>query len=76
MTKEVRLGLSNVFSQSKPPVLQFNPQVGHWRLWTAYNPTLELGTFIDLLPNGQLHRVTIKPDFTSSVTDMEVGRVP
>ena len=76
MTREVRLGLSQVFSQSKPPVLHFDPKHGCWRLWTAYNPDLTLGTYIDLLPNGQLHRVTINPDFTSSVTDMEVGRVP
>lgn len=74
MTKEIRLGLSNVFAQSKPPVLHYDPQHGRWRLWTTYNPTLMLGTYIDLYPDGKMHRVTIKPDYTSSVTDMEVGR--
>lgn len=70
MTKEIRLGLSNVFSQSKPPVLHFDPQHGRWRLWSSYNATLDKGTYIDLFPDGRMQRVTIRNDFTLDVTDL------
>lgn len=64
--KEVRYGLEKS-SQSKPPVLQYVPGSGHWRLWLAYNATLTKGTYLALHPQGEVERVTINPDETLSL---------
>lgn len=71
MSKEVRLGLFDPWSKSKPPVLQFMPQDGFWRLWTSYDSDLTKGTCIELHSDGTIMRQTILPDTTTIVTEVK-----
>jgi len=62
LLKEIRFGIVDPISKSKPPFLQWIG--GQWRLWLAYNPTLTEGTFLILNDNGTITRRTILPDGT------------
>jgi len=62
LSKEVRFGLFDPVSKSKPPFLQWIG--GQWRLWTAYNPSLTEGTYVILNQDGSLTRITQLPDGT------------
>jgi len=53
----IRLGITNI-SVTKPPFLEWTG--GFWRCWTAYNPSVTSGTYIELQSNGQMERVTIQ----------------
>jgi len=64
--KERRLGLQDVLSKTKPPVIQFTIG-GHWRVWTAYNPELTLGTYIQLEPDGSMRHTIVNPDFSETL---------
>ena len=43
----------------------------HWRLWLMANGTFTLGTFIQLLDNGTINRVTWHEDGTESVMEVK-----
>lgn len=43
---------------------------GHWRLWLMANGDFTLGTFIQLLDNGQVNHVTWHEDGTESVLEV------
>ncbi len=60
MMKEVRLGLTDPLSITKPPVLQWKN--GQWRLWTAYNQMLTAGTYIALHTDGRMERIVMSAD--------------
>ena len=64
--KHRRIGLQH--GLTKPPILEWNGNV--WRVWTAYNSTLSLGTFIELDELGNAVITTIKPDGTESLQRM------
>lgn len=64
LKKEVRLGLVDPISKSKPPILHWIG--GQWRLWTTYNQTLTEGTYILLGENGSLTRINANSDGTHS----------
>ena len=44
---------------------------GHWRLWLMANGDFTLGTFIQLLDNGIVNRVTWHEDGTESVMEIK-----
>lgn len=58
-----RFKLHNV-SKSKPPVLDFHEATQQWRVWTAYDPGLNYGTYYTLGSNGIFAVFTVKPDGT------------
>lgn len=66
MTKEVRLGLVDPISKSKPPILQWIG--GQWRLWTTYNFALTEGTYILLGDDGKLTRISPNANGTHTET--------
>jgi|TARA_Y100000034_G_scaffold126115_1_gene176871 hypothetical protein len=41
--------------------------IGHWRLWLMANGDFTLGTFIQLLDNGAINRVTWHEDGSETV---------
>ncbi|KKL75427.1 hypothetical protein LCGC14_2054980 [marine sediment metagenome] len=43
---------------------------GHWRLWLMANGDFTLGTFIQLLDNGKVNRVTWHEDGTETVLEI------
>ena len=43
----------------------------HWRLWLMANGDFTLGTFIQLLDNGVVNRVTWHEDGTESVMEIK-----
>lgn len=43
----------------------------HWRLWLMANGDFSLGTFIQLLDNGDINRVTWHPDGTETVLELK-----
>ena len=43
----------------------------HWRLWLMANGDFTLGTFIQLLDNGKINRVTWHEDGTESVLEVK-----
>jgi hypothetical protein len=43
----------------------------YWRIWLTANGDFTLGTFIQLLDNGKVNRVTWHEDGTESVFEME-----
>jgi len=63
----VRLGL-DPSSRTKPPVIEYDWQTAQWRVWTAYNPSLSVGTFFALRDRGVIERRTIARDGMVSVT--------
>lgn len=67
MRTDIRLGLVDTLSKTKPPVLQWLQSDGLWRVWTMYNPTLTLGTRIVLNGDGSLRRITTLPDGTETL---------
>lgn len=61
-----RIGLAH--GASKPPILEWDGSV--WKVWTAYDPRLEHGTFIELDELGNAVMTTIHPDNTVSLHSM------
>ena len=47
--------------------LRIEREIGHWRLWLMANGDFTLGTFIQLLDNGVVNRVTWHEDGTETV---------
>ena len=43
----------------------------HWRLWLMANGDFTLGTFIQLLDDGTINRVTWHPDGTETVFEVK-----
>jgi hypothetical protein len=43
---------------------------GHWRIWLMANGNFTLGTFIQLLDNGTVNRVTWHEDGTETVREV------
>ncbi len=43
----------------------------HWRLWLMANGDFTLGTFIQLLDNGKVNRVTWHEDGTESILEVK-----
>lgn len=44
---------------------------GYWRLWLMANGEFSLGTFIQLLDNGEINRVTWHPDGTETILNIK-----
>ena len=44
---------------------------GHWRLWLMANGNFTLGTFIQLLDNGTINRVTWHEDETETIFNIK-----
>ena len=44
---------------------------GHWRLWLMSNGDFTLGTFIQLLDNGTINRVTWHTDGTETIFNIK-----
>ena len=44
---------------------------GHWHLWLMANGDFTLGTFIQLLDNGTINRVTWHEDGTETVLEIK-----
>lgn len=65
----IRLGLLGV-SVSKPPIIEFDHASNLWRVWTAYDTRLEMGTYIELQPLGVMQRVTVNPDDSLTITTL------
>jgi len=61
------IGLSGL-SQTKPPFLQYVDDA--WRVWSAYNSQLTLGTFILLNNDGTAQRCTINPDNSLNIVNL------
>jgi hypothetical protein len=53
--------LSNAFSISKPPLLEFMPKQSLWRMWLSYNPDRSAGSYITFVPDPFLALDTIEP---------------
>ncbi len=45
----------------------------HWRLWLMANGDFTLGTFIQLLDNGKVNRITWHADGTETVFEVRDG---
>ena len=45
--------------------------LAHWRLWLMANGDFTLGTFIQLLDNGKVNRVTWHADGTETVFEVK-----
>jgi hypothetical protein len=45
-------------------------QQGSWRLWLTANGSFSLGTFVQLLDNGEINRVTWHPDGTETILEL------
>lgn len=65
MTQRRRIGLAQ---SAKPPILEFDGTT--WRVWTAYNSDLSLGSAVVLDSNGIATLETIEPDGTIKVARM------
>tara|TARA_R100000789_G_scaffold90828_1_gene88537 strand:+ start:55 stop:267 length:213 start_codon:yes stop_codon:yes gene_type:complete len=46
-------------------------QAGHWRLWLMANGDFTLGTFIQLLDDGTINRVTWHEDGTETIFELK-----
>jgi hypothetical protein len=44
---------------------------GHWRLWLMANGDFSLGTFIQLLDNGTIFRITWHEDGTTTIFPLD-----
>ena len=67
--RNVRIGLLGI-SVSKPPLVEFDRLANQWRVWTSYNSSVTLGTYMSLLDHGKLERVTVNPDYSLSITTL------
>lgn len=65
--KTIRFTIPSI-SQTKPIVVEYKNST--WKVWTAYNPNLDKGTFFALLNDGTIERTTILPDDTQLVTTL------
>ena len=62
-----RLGLATLLPENEIEVEQND---AHWRLWLMANGDFTLGTFIQLLDDGTINRVTWHEDGTESVMEV------
>jgi hypothetical protein len=70
----LRFGLPGGIKQlrvEKIHAIDIDAEEGHWRLWLMANSTFTLGTFIQLLDNGDVNRVTWHEDGTESVLNLK-----
>ena len=57
--------------QTPIKVLRVERMANSWHIWLNANKSFSLGTFIQLLDNGKINRVTWHEDGTESIFEME-----
>jgi hypothetical protein len=63
-----RMGLATLVPEDTMDIEQDD---AHWRIWLMANGAFTLGTFIQLLDNGNVNRVTWHEDGTETVLEMK-----
>lgn len=48
--------------QAQAPFLEYDERTQRWRVWLAFDATVDGGTYLDLYPTGQSDRVTLRSD--------------